>query len=315
MDQLASPEELRKRCDLVDKIHWPWTDDLKLKRLRESNEHLIIARPELQDTYYKSDLYIFILDVSKCTLDMPIYNIFQAPDTHILVRRFDEDPENSHRPWKMEPFDEEDHGRRVDLGIQISDGMRLLIEHLDIYSQHLKESLGMLSISSWEELTKWLVIEHTAEPLEISSKRPFKRQTYHNSTKSVLLELGWHETWIEAQHRRRGQVNNHKDNAFPRSTAGPADKTDKPMQGPTPEVSHGPRYNNQDDDGQIDTVVMSERRRGKRRIGAINTLDEAESSSHAERRARQQREATQRTNDMFLADYKLAEMLADRTLP
>src|SRR6478752_2161850 len=23
MDQLASPEELRKRCDLVDKINWP----------------------------------------------------------------------------------------------------------------------------------------------------------------------------------------------------------------------------------------------------------------------------------------------------
>ncbi|KAF5535582.1 hypothetical protein FNAPI_12015 [Fusarium napiforme] len=126
----------------------------------------------------------------------------------------DEDPGETHRLWEIESFGECDHDWSVEFSIQISNDMQLLIENLDIYSQHLKELEGLPSIRSWEELIPWLVMENTAQPLEISSTRAFKRQLHNGSKKSVLLELGWHEAWTEAQSRRREKVNNRKENTF-----------------------------------------------------------------------------------------------------
>jgi hypothetical protein len=88
-----------------------------------------------------------------------------------------------------------------------------------------------------------------------------------------------------------------------RQRCGPVDKT------------YWPWKDDQDDNDQMDHVVMSERMRGKRPIRAMDTLDEAESSAHAERRARQQREATQRANNRLSPDYGLAGMWADGIRP
>ncbi|RKL08294.1 hypothetical protein BFJ70_g16810 [Fusarium oxysporum] len=59
---------------------------------------------------------------------------------------------------------------------------------------------------------------------------------------------------------------------------------------------------------------MPERRKGKRPMGAVDEPDEAESSAHAERRARQEREVAQRLNSDFLSDEELEEVLAKGTL-
>ncbi|KAF5599882.1 hypothetical protein FPANT_2987 [Fusarium pseudoanthophilum] len=310
MDQLSTTEELRQRCGPVDKTYWPWKDDPKLRKLSDSIKNMLVARKEPQDTYYKSSLCIFI-NASKCASGMLAGNIFQSPDTHLLIRRLDEDPGETHGLWAMESFGESDHDWSVDLGIQISNDTQLLIENLDIYSQHLKELLRMPSIRSWDELIPWLVMENTAQPLEISSTRAFKRQLLNGSKKSVLLDLGWHEAWTEAQSRRREKVNNHKENTFRRPTVDRLGSIGESMQVPTSEVGFGPRYSNQDDNDQMDHVVMSERMRGKRPIRTMDTLDVAESSAHAERRARQQREATQRANNRLSLDYELPGMWAD----
>ncbi|KAF5975641.1 hypothetical protein FBULB1_7279 [Fusarium bulbicola] len=337
LDQAPTPEKLGS--DLFDKTNWPWANDPKLKRLRGSNKHSIVAMPEFQGTYYKSDVCIFLLDVnSEYPLDIPMSDIFRAPDTYIRVYRFNADPEDGHRPWKTESLDEEVQTWSLGLGVQVADDMRLLIEHLDTYSQHLKKTLGMLSIGSWDELARGLVFNEEAKVLVKPSRGPSKRQTYDSSTKSMLLELGWHKAWNKVQSRLRGKINNCNEIAVQGSTADPADMAVRPMQEPTPDVGHGSLYNNQDDDGLMDRAVMSERRRGKRPMGVMDTLDEvessvqgerrrgkrpmravdesdvAESSAHAERRARRERQGAQRFNNDFLSDEQLEEVLADGVL-
>ncbi|RKL08295.1 hypothetical protein BFJ70_g16811 [Fusarium oxysporum] len=64
MDQLASPEDLQLRPDVLDQTEWPWADDRSFKTMKESNKELIIVRRAAQVTYFQADMCIFVLDTS-----------------------------------------------------------------------------------------------------------------------------------------------------------------------------------------------------------------------------------------------------------
>lgn len=97
-------------------------------------------------------------------------------------------------------------------------------------------------------------------------------------------------------------------------TAGSLNRTAASVLRPTRERILQNTDNTRDGDDRAKSSTMSEQRKGKRPMGAADEPDEAESSAHAERRARQEREVAQRFNSDFLSDEELEELLAKGTL-
>ncbi|KAF4421576.1 hypothetical protein FACUT_10952 [Fusarium acutatum] len=272
MDQLATAEDLRERPQLLDETTWPWREDKGWKAARASIRELLIVRKAAEVTYFQADLCIFILDMSLAVKGVPQTLFSCPPDTHVLMFKYDEDPDVTNR-WGAALYEQDDTRKSWNFAIHTSDNVTW---HLPVLSRVVRakpQSSLLLNIGDDE------------------SDRPLPKPMISH----VFMVI-------------------KEEDEDTSRTAGPSKKATG--QACIPDGAEGMHHqeNSRSGDTGVDSPTMSERRRGKRPLRAVDESDEAESSAHAERRARQQREVARWFNSDFLSDEELEEVLAKGTL-
>ncbi|EGU75170.1 hypothetical protein FOXB_14309 [Fusarium oxysporum f. sp. conglutinans Fo5176] len=279
--------DLQLRPDVLDQTEWPWADDSSFKTMKESNKELIIVRRAAQVTYFQADMCIYVLDTSLAQRGIPQALFSCPPETHVLMFKFDEDPSNI-----------DDIGR--------------LMDHFEKLKKELRQYRGFGLLSKWKHVTTGWAKDQNTGSLDFASNRPFIRHSYQAPLSSTLLkeeDYGSDRLSPMPFHSGVKQANDATTR-----TAGPATRTAESVHRPAPEGILQNTDNTRDGDDRANSSTMSERRKEKRPMGAADEPDEAESSAHAERRARQEREVAQRFNSDFLSDEELEEVLAKGTL-
>ncbi|TXC03268.1 hypothetical protein FocTR4_00000146 [Fusarium oxysporum f. sp. cubense] len=309
-DFLASPEDLQLRLDVLDQTEWPWADDSSFKTMKESNKELIIVRRAAQVTYFQADMCIYVLDTSLAQRGIPQALFSCPPETHVLMFKFDEDPSNIGR-WGTSSYPEDEFRKGWNLAIHTSDDIGRLMDHFEKLKKELRQYRGFGLLSKWKHVTTGWAKDQNTGSLDFPSNRPFIRHSYQAPLSSTLLkeeDYGSDRLSPMPFHSGVKQANEVT------RTAGSVNRTAASVHRPTRKRIVQNLDNTRDGDDRAKSSTMSEQRKGKRPMGAADEPDEAESSAHAERRARQEREVAQRFNSDFLSDEELEELLAKGTL-
>ncbi|KAL7762656.1 hypothetical protein ACKLNR_009191 [Fusarium oxysporum f. sp. zingiberi] len=315
MDQLATVEDLRDRPQLLDETAWPWKEDAGLKAARASIRELMIVRKAAQVTYFQADLCIFILDMSLAVQGIPRTLFSRPPETHVLMFKYDEDPDDIDR-WGAATYSQDDTRKGWNFAIHTSNDVVRLTSHLEKLRKGLRQYPGFGLLSKWKQIITGWAQDQNTESLDLASTRPFTRRSDQASLTSLLLKIGDDETERPLQKPAISwgfMVIKEEDEATSR-TAGPSKRTTERSRRPNGAERMQNPENSRGGDTGVDSSTMSERQKGKRPMAVADEPDEAESSAHAERRARQEREVAQRFNSDFLSDEELEQVLAKGTL-
>ncbi|KAH7219627.1 hypothetical protein DER44DRAFT_847716 [Fusarium oxysporum] len=302
--------DLQLRLDVLDQTEWPWADDSSFKTMKESNKELIIVRRAAQVTYFQADMCIYVLDTSLAQRGIPQALFSCPPETHVLMFKFDEDPSNIGR-WGTSLYPEDEFRKGWNLAIHTSDDIGRLMDHFEKLKKELRQYRGFGLLSKWKHVTTGWAKDQNTGSLDFASNRPFIRHSYQAPLSSTLLkeeDYGSDRLSPMPFHSGVKQANDTT------RTAGSVNRTAASVHRPTRERIVQNLDNTRDGDDRAKSSTMSEQRKGKRPMGAADEPDEAESSAHAEQRARQEREVAQRFNSDFLSDEELEELLAKGTL-
>ncbi|KAF4498054.1 hypothetical protein FAGAP_5774 [Fusarium agapanthi] len=311
LHQLASPEDSQLRPDLLEQTEWPWTDDRGFKTMESLNKELIIVRRAAPVTYFQAEMSIFILNTSLAQRGIPKALFSCPPTTHVLMLKFDEDPSDIGK-WGTSLHPEDEFRKGWNLAIHTSDDIGRLMDHLQKLKKQLRQYRGFGLLSKWKHVTTGWAKDQNTGSLDSVSNRPLIRHSYQAPSSSTLLKEEDYE--YEGLSPTPFHPTIEQSNDATARTTGSAKKTTELVHISTREGTVQDPNNTQDGDEPANSAIMSERRRGKRPMGAVDESDEAESSVHAERRARQEREVAQRFNSDFLSDEELEEVLAKGTL-
>lgn len=301
---------MQLRLDVLDQTEWPWADDSSFKTMKESNKELIIVRRAAQVTYFQADMCIYVLDTSLAQRGIPQALFSCPPETHVLMFKFDEDPSNIGR-WGTSSYPEDEFRKGWNLAIHTSDDIGRLMDHFEKLKKELRQYRGFGLLSKWKHVTTGWAKDQNTGSLDFPSNRPFIRHSYQAPLSSTLLkeeDYGSDRLSPMPFHSGVKQANEVT------RTAGSVNRTAASVHRPTRKRIVQNLDNTRDGDDRAKSSTMSEQRKGKRPMGAADEPDEAESSAHAERRARQEREVAQRFNSDFLSDEELEELLAKGTL-
>ncbi|EWG35931.1 hypothetical protein FVEG_14588 [Fusarium verticillioides 7600] len=316
MDQLATAEDLRQRPQLLDETIWPWRNDKEWKAARASTREFLIARKAAEVTYFQAELCIFILDVSLAVKGIPRTLFSCPPETHVLMFKYGDDADDTDR-WRSMLYSRTEVRKSWNFAIYTSDNIMRLGSHLERFRNELRQYRGFGLRSKWKEITTGWAQGQNINSLDLASTRPFTRRSDQGSLSSMLLSIGDDENERPLQRPTISDdfmVIKEEDGVTPR-TVGPSERKIIRAYRPDGAVRMQHQESLPGSDTGDDSPSMSERRRGKRPMRAVDESDEAESSAHAERRARQEREVTQRFDSDFLSDGELKKVLANGTLP
>lgn len=307
LDQLASREDLKLRPNLLERTEWPWTDDRGLKTMKILNRELIVVTRTAVVTYFQAAMCVFILDSSLAQRGIPQALFSCPPEFHVLMFNFDEDPSDIGR-WGTSLSLEDEFRKGWNFAIHTSDDISRLKDHFQNFKRQLRQYRGFGLLSKWKHVTTGWAKDQNTGSLDSTSNRPFIRHLYQAPLSSTLLK----EEEVEYDGLSSTPFYSGVEQANDATARTPrsSERTTESVDISTREGTVRDPGNTPEDDGRANPSTMSERRRGKRPMGAVDETDEAESSAHAERRARQEREVTQRFNSDFLSDEELEQVLA-----
>lgn len=250
----------------------------------------MIARKAAEVTYSQADICIFIFDVSLAAKGIPQSLFSLPPETRVLMFKYDEDPADFNRRGNARFFDEDDTRKGWDFAIHTSDDVGRPEDHLGKLRKVLRRYEGFGLLSQWKQImTGWT--QHV-ESLDLASARPFARHSYQSRQISSLLKIVDDEIHRASEKVVKSggfMIIEEEEEVGPMKIAGPSTRTTGRARGPNRVDTVQDPESCRD---RVDSSPMSERRRGKRPMGAVDESDEAESSAHAARRARQKQEVT-----------------------
>jgi hypothetical protein len=289
MDRLVTANDLIERANPLE-TRWPWNTIQATNTRGVSNKQLLFVRERKNVTYYRTEVCIFVLDASFATTGIPIPQISGPPRKHIEIPALSQNYDTAVQGHGL--FS----GHRLftawNAAITTSDNPYMLKGILDRFIESLKRQETSQSIYKWDRITTGWATDQDVQPLNLTCNRPFERQVFRNSVSNTLLKVEKPSDPLEHDERQPLEMEISDEDYYlvpfvPSSTiTGPRDTSESML---TFNVC------------SETSTQASTRKRGMMDLESI--LDEPETSAHAERRARQQQETTQRLLEIVRLDF------------
>ncbi|KAH8679385.1 hypothetical protein BGZ61DRAFT_457118 [Ilyonectria robusta] len=179
LDELAPPQELSKRPELLSEDVWHCINLIPSLR----NQGLIFALSEQPDrATRKTDICVFVMDPSIVTGGLLPLEILRRPGWHMRVKRFDNRP-GWDRGWNLK-------------GIESSD--KTITTKIDQFVKHLRNAEHRQSThdlfkskkkTKWEVLTDGVRLFNGLAKFEFDTDVPYRRHTWREATEVPHLPV------------------------------------------------------------------------------------------------------------------------------
>lgn len=190
LDELAPPQELSKRPEMLSEDVWHWINLIPSLR----NQGLIFALSEQPDrATRKTDICIFVMDPSIVTGGLLPLEILRRPSWHMRVKRFDNRP-GWERGWNLKGIESNDKTIITKLDqfvIHLRTAERRQFSHgLFNYLSQVERVAGQSKKKTkWEVLTDGVRLFNGLAKFEFDTDVPYRRHTWREATEVPHLTV------------------------------------------------------------------------------------------------------------------------------